>query len=261
MKRKAFTLIELLVVIAIIALLLSILMPALTKVKAQAKRIVCASNLQQIGKGIYTYAQSWNDKLPSPQPGSSKYPWRAYLAYADYVNASGVTEYVPWGLGCLYDTDIIEDGKVFYCKNVTGATNPNLCYDKYTEKGPWPTPNDPAVPRVRTSYTYYPQHSDEREKVITILGPISVPMVTDRIVYLSSSKMVVSDLVFRYEEIPHGSDKSPGLNALFGDAHVSYNARGDAFDLDLWYPLGRESDMGPHHDPSSFRAILSLFKP
>ena len=61
-KNKGFTLIELLVVIAIIAMLLSIIMPSLQKVKEQARKVICGSNLSQIGKAFEMYEMENNYK-------------------------------------------------------------------------------------------------------------------------------------------------------------------------------------------------------
>jgi len=62
-KKKGFTLIELLVVIAIIALLLSILTPALNSVKERAKRLSAANRLKQWGIAIHHYVAANNDKM------------------------------------------------------------------------------------------------------------------------------------------------------------------------------------------------------
>jgi prepilin-type N-terminal cleavage/methylation domain-containing protein/prepilin-type processing-associated H-X9-DG protein len=64
-QKKGFTLIELLVVISIIALLLSILMPALSRVKDQARAVVCSSNLKQWGLIFGLYLNENNDKFSS----------------------------------------------------------------------------------------------------------------------------------------------------------------------------------------------------
>ena len=74
-KTKGFTLIELLVVIAIIALLLSILTPALNSVKERAKRILCKNRLRQWAIAVFSYNSSNNNLMFIPRRwGGSPYP-------------------------------------------------------------------------------------------------------------------------------------------------------------------------------------------
>jgi prepilin-type N-terminal cleavage/methylation domain-containing protein len=83
-QQKGFTLVELLVVIAIIALLMSILMPALARVRRQAKLVLCQSNLKQWGTAFAMYCDDYDTKMMAGRhpDGAKENPW--WRALEDY---------------------------------------------------------------------------------------------------------------------------------------------------------------------------------
>ena len=89
---KGFTLIELLVVIAIIALLLAILMPSLKAAKRHGEKVVCLSNLKQIGMAANLYANDYEDRIPRGEGASRKLIW--FMKFLPYVgHGENITDY------------------------------------------------------------------------------------------------------------------------------------------------------------------------
>ena len=110
---KKFTLIELLVIVGIIAILLTILLPSLSKARDKAETAICASNQAQVYRGAVIWSKKHNNWLP--------FGWRqdkykfAYGMTWGVGNGTGSPVERPVSLGWVVRDEILSEPNVFYC--------------------------------------------------------------------------------------------------------------------------------------------------
>ena len=143
---RGFSLLELLVVMAVTVLLTGLLMPAMAQVRENARRVVCSSNLRQIGMGVITFTDENNDRLPDSFYGAPDRNKRNMMAAhrgggpfgsdnrgGAAISGSERMAYENWeGLGWLYRWYHVNSPEVFYCPSHVGE-HP---YERYQDLYP-----------------------------------------------------------------------------------------------------------------------------
>ncbi len=116
LRSRGFTLIELLVVVAIIAILASLLLPALSSAKDRAHKAACISNLRQVGLAIQTYATDHEGKIPyGPKAPPFTSPAEFYPSTGAPTSLLSLRSGAPVALGLALKNHLASQPKVLFC--------------------------------------------------------------------------------------------------------------------------------------------------
>lgn len=216
-KKHGFTLIELLVVVSIIALLVSILLPALAKAREAAKRAVCQSKEKAVGMACHMYAASNNGNLPEAYYVANG---RHVLAFHRLINGGYVAP----------------ESDIWVCP---GDAKPNIVDENSPDYPNW------SMPKGKYSLTYnvflgYRSETDYAQWVqFTGPGcynidkhrtPALVAVVRDKTGYEDTHHMQARGAWCAYMSPNH---RNAGYDLLLADGHVTWVTLSTAYDY-VW---------------------------